>query len=776
MCVQVDGSHPSQPSQAGSPITKTVLCSCLTALQCLHQWVKLATATGIATLFPYPFVDMCHASLSPKIESFAFFLWNRGVLFLFIVLLNGRAARKRSEFSFTRSKLRKLVDRILRIIPQIEAARPSGMQALCLLNEAIDKAKQLLLYCSESSKLYLAITGDSILSKFQKARKSLTQSLVQILNMVPVMLAAEISRLIGDFECVTFVLNSAEQAAGKVMKQLLQQDPSTSDKDSMEESELKDFQFVAARLGITSPTAILIERRSIQKLLEKLKPNDQTKEIILKNLLFLLIKHRKSITGEQMEVYSQSEGPITTQNSDHESHKNLHVKSYLYLNHGQYRTHASELSRLTPPEEYTCPISLRLMYDPVVIASGKTYERMWIQKWFDEGNTICPKTKKELAHMALTPNVALKDLILNWCKTNGVSIPDPRRHVQDFHSWEASSNSIRSFGSSLYDLNFPMDFSNMSLGSLDTSYNSDSSHTKANHSLNLMLNKSSDNSRRHQSHVRIHDADRMHLSKLHERQWESQCQVIENMKIDFKCNYQAFCSVSSESFIDPLTRFLSTACERHDVKALRAGTKLLMEFMKCCRNGMTNLSEDTCIMLASLLDTEAIGEALTIMEELTGNWYEKANIAASSVLTSVSKILDSEGRVTVVETKGCISSVVEILGTGSDEEKEPALIILLSLCSQRVEYCQLVVSEGIIPSLVNISNKGSDMAKAYALELLRLLKDDEFQYEDCCEPNLGASQEPNNHYQEKKSSKKPSILKKLSLFSKSSSVAPKTKR
>ena len=94
----------------------------------------------------------------------------------------------------------------------------------------------------------------------------------------------QISRLIGDFECVTFVLNSAEQAAGKVMKQLLQQDPSTSDKDSMEESELKDFQFVAARLGITSPTAILIEKRSIKKLLEKLKRNDQTKEIVLKNL------------------------------------------------------------------------------------------------------------------------------------------------------------------------------------------------------------------------------------------------------------------------------------------------------------------------------------------------------------------------------------------------------------------------------------------------------------------------------------------------------------
>ncbi|TKY55830.1 U-box domain-containing protein 5 [Spatholobus suberectus] len=735
------------------------------------------------------------------------------------------------------TELRKLVDRILRIFPRIEAARPRstlGIEALCLLNKAVDKAKQLLLYCSESSKLYLAITGDSILSKCQKARKLLVKSLDQIQNMVPVMLAAEISRLINDLECVTFVLDCAEEEAGRRVKQLLQQGPSTSDKDSMENSEIKDFQFVAARLSITSQAAILIEKRSIKKLLENVKPNEQTKKIILNNLLFLLIKHRKLITGEQMEVYSRSEGSIPTENSDHESQRILPVESDPYLNHGQYRTHASELGRLTPPEEYTCPISFRLMYDPVVIASGETYERMWIQKWFDEGNTICPKTEKKLVHKALTPNVALKDLILKWCETNGVSIADPSRQAQDLHSWEASSNSIKSFGSSMYDLNFQMDLSNMSLGSLDTSYNSDSSLANANHGLNLMLSKTSDNFRRHQSHAQIHDADLMHLSNLHEHQWESQCQIIEDVKIDFKRNYQAFSSVSPEIFMDPLTRFLSTACKMHDVKAMRAGTKLLLEFMKCCRNGMTNLSEDTFIMLANLLGTEVIGEVLAIMEELRGNWCEKTNIAASGVLTSVSKILDSgneefqrkaikimynfssnaqicpymvslgcipkllpffedrtllrdcihilknlcdteEGRVTVVETKGCISSVAEILGTGNDEEKEPALVILLSLCSQRVEYCQLVLYEGVIPSLVNISNKGSDMAKAYALELLRLLKDvNECENEDCYEPNLNASQDSNN--QDNKSSKKSSILKKLSLFSKSSSVASKNKR
>ncbi|XP_020229526.1 U-box domain-containing protein 5 [Cajanus cajan] len=733
--------------------------------------------------------------------------------------------------------LRKLVDRTLRILPRIEAVRPpsSGIKALCSLRNAIDKAKELLLHCSESSKLYLAITGESILSKCQKARKSLVKSLLQIQNMVPVMLAAEISRLIDDLECVTFVLDPAVEEAGRVLSQLLQPSSSTSDTDSMENFEIKYFQFVAAKLSITSPAAIITEKRSIEKLLKKVKPKEQTKEIVLKNLLFLLLSHRKSITGKQMEVYSQSEGPITTENSGHESQRTLHVESDPYLNHGHYRTPASELGRLTPPEEYTCPISLRLMYDPVVIESGETYERMWIQKWFDEGHTISPKTKKKLAHMALTPNVTLKDSILKWCKTNGISIPDPSRHAQDLHSWEASSNSVRSFASSLYDLNFQMDLSNVSLGSLDTSYNSDSSHAKPNHGLNLMLNKTSDNSRGHQSHAQIHEAD-MHLSKLHELQWESQCQVIEDTHIDFKCNCQAFCSVSSENFIDPLTRFLSTACERQDVKALRAGTMLLLEFMNCCRNGMTNLSEDTCIMLASLLETEVIGEALAIMEELSGNWNEKANTAASSVLTSVSKILDSgnkefqrkaikimynfssnseicsymvslgcipkllpffedrtllrdcililknlsdtkEGRVTFVETKGCIASVVEILDTGNDEEKEPALAIILSLCSQRVEYCQMVMYEGILPSLVNISNKGSDMAKAYAVELLRLLRDDdELENGDCYETNPNASQDSNNQYQEKKSSKKSTILKKLSRFSKSSSVASKNKR
>ncbi|XP_061342351.1 U-box domain-containing protein 5-like [Gastrolobium bilobum] len=735
-------------------------------------------------------------------------------------------------------ELMKLVDRILRIFPNIEAARPrstSGIESLCLLNNAIDKAKLLLQYCSDCSKLYLAVTGDTILSRCQKAKRSLEQSLNQIQDMVPVMLAVEVSRIIDDLECATFVLDSAEEEAGRVVRELLQQSTSTS--DSVENSEVKALQFAAPRLNITSPKAILIEKRSIKKLLDKIGQNDQKKKMILRYLLYLLKKHGNLIVGEQMEVYSRSEEPIATEYSSNDSLRSHHVQSEPCLNYGQYRADISELGRVTPPDEYKCPISSRLMYDPVIIASGVTYERMWIQKWFEEGKDICPKTKKKLTHMTLTSNIVMKDLISKWCRNNEVSIPDPSRQAEDVHSWEASNTSIKSLGSYINDFHLPMDLSNISLGSLDTSYSSDASHGKTTRGLNLMLNKTSDNSHKHPTHAEIHDADLMLLSKLHDLQWDSQCKVIEDMKDHVKSNYQSFVSASPENFIEPLVRFLSNANDLHDLKALRAGTQLLLEFVNNCRNGVTNLGEDTFIMLASFLDSEVIGEALAIMEELSGDGFSKAKIAASSALTSVFNVLDSdnkefqqqairimynlsfhgevcphmlslkcipkllaffkdrallryciyilknlcgteEGRNSVAETKGCISSVVEILEKGSNEEQEHALAVLVSLCSQREDYCRLVMNEDIFTPLFYISQNGNDKGKVNALELIRLLRDiDCVENKDCSEPNINnTSRDSNSHPEENKSSKRSTFLKKLSPFSKSSSHASKSKR
>ena len=64
-------------------------------------------------------------------------------------------------------ELKNLVDRVMRIFPDIEDARPgssTGIQTLCLINKALEKAKLLLQYCSESSKLYMVCSSHIILS------------------------------------------------------------------------------------------------------------------------------------------------------------------------------------------------------------------------------------------------------------------------------------------------------------------------------------------------------------------------------------------------------------------------------------------------------------------------------------------------------------------------------------------------------------------------------------------------------------------------------------
>lgn len=75
------------------------------------------------------------------------------------------------------------------------------------------------------------------------------------------------------------------------------------------------------------------------------------------------------------------------------------------------------------PDDFLCPISLELMRDPVIVATGQTYERSYIQKWIDCGNTTCPKTRQKLDHLTLTPNYVLRSLISQWCGKHNIQQP-----------------------------------------------------------------------------------------------------------------------------------------------------------------------------------------------------------------------------------------------------------------------------------------------------------------------------------------------------------------
>ncbi|KAG5232752.1 U-box domain-containing protein [Salix suchowensis] len=77
------------------------------------------------------------------------------------------------------------------------------------------------------------------------------------------------------------------------------------------------------------------------------------------------------------------------------------------------------------PEEFRCPISTKIMSDPVVLATGQTYDRPFIQRWLNEGHRTCPKTQQVISHTILTPNHLVQEMISKWCYERGIELPKP---------------------------------------------------------------------------------------------------------------------------------------------------------------------------------------------------------------------------------------------------------------------------------------------------------------------------------------------------------------
>ncbi|CAL9199036.1 U-box domain-containing protein 9 [Musa acuminata AAA Group] len=82
------------------------------------------------------------------------------------------------------------------------------------------------------------------------------------------------------------------------------------------------------------------------------------------------------------------------------------------------------------PEHFRCPISSELMKDPVVLASGQTYDRPFIQEWLNSGNWTCPQSHQILPNTILTPNHLVHRMISQWCIEHNVSLP-PLDNEQD---------------------------------------------------------------------------------------------------------------------------------------------------------------------------------------------------------------------------------------------------------------------------------------------------------------------------------------------------------
>ncbi|XP_043711563.1 U-box domain-containing protein 9-like [Telopea speciosissima] len=96
------------------------------------------------------------------------------------------------------------------------------------------------------------------------------------------------------------------------------------------------------------------------------------------------------------------------------------------------------------PDYFRCPLSKELMRDPVILATGQTYDRPFIENWLKAGNRICPRTQQVLSHTLLTPNYLVKQIILQWCKNQGIEMPVPVQDTEDLGITQADREQFKS--------------------------------------------------------------------------------------------------------------------------------------------------------------------------------------------------------------------------------------------------------------------------------------------------------------------------------------------
>ncbi|CAN6483172.1 unnamed protein product [Victoria cruziana] len=474
-------------------------------------------------------------------------------------------------------KLTSIVCKVMAIFPIIEEARPrckSGIQALCSLHVALEKSKSLLQHCADCSKLYLAITGDSVLLKFEKTRLALEESLKRVEDIVPHVTSCQIMSIVKELQGTVFLLDPLERQVGDDVILLLHQDRNCGTNFN-EMSELEAFHQAAIKLGIISLASALAERRALKKLVEMARcENDKRKEIIVSYLLHLMRKYSKIFRSEcPDDVDSQGSTPCspTVHGSVEEGVGSAQAIDGQLLKFGSLNINPNgRRSGNLPvtPEEFRCPISLQLMYDPVIIASGQTYERVCIENWFSHGHDTCPKTQQKLSHLYLTPNYCVKGLIGSWCEQNGVSFPDqpPDSLDLDYWKWNLSQCENINTGSTEDDVSGLVKESKFVPLVDNDDFDGPEKHDEMGTGDNCLENIKISPDQGYQRLLGLLNS---------EEDIKTKCKAAEEIRFLLKDNEEARICMGENGFANPLVGFLRTGIQERNEKAQETGTMAL---------------------------------------------------------------------------------------------------------------------------------------------------------------------------------------------------------
>ncbi|XP_020571672.1 protein spotted leaf 11-like [Phalaenopsis equestris] len=286
--------------------------------------------------------------------------------------------------------------RVKLLAPMFEELKESSepipneaVRGLVQLRDALDAARILLRFGSDGSKIFLVLERDKITKWFQDVTAQLEKAL----------------------DAISF-------------------DKLDISDEVREQVELVHTQFKRAKERVDMPDSELYG--DIAFLYDKASDAYVDPEILGRLAVKLQLSTISDLTQESLallEMVAASGDP--EQSIEKMSMLLKKIKDYVQTQNPEMGTPSNPRILFTDgnhqapliPNDFRCPISLELMRDPVIVATGQTYERACIKKWLDAGHDTCPKTQQKLPNTTLTPNFVLRSLIAQWCEANGINPP-----------------------------------------------------------------------------------------------------------------------------------------------------------------------------------------------------------------------------------------------------------------------------------------------------------------------------------------------------------------
>ncbi|XP_022757586.1 U-box domain-containing protein 44-like [Durio zibethinus] len=299
-----------------------------------------------------------------------------------------------NDVLFKKDSFKELATYLERIVPVLKelnrryiSSSESLNNAIEILNEKIKAAKQLTLECSTKSKVYLLMNSRGIVRRLEGTMREISRAL-SLLPLTSLELSSAIVVEIGNL-CDS--MQKAEFKAAIAEEEILEKIETGIQERNADRSYANSLLvLIAEAVGI--PT----ERSALKKELEDFKNEienvrlrkDKAEAIQMDQIIALLGRADAACSPKEKEM--------------------------------KYFTKRKSLGSqpLEPLQSFYCPITRDVMVDPVETSSGQTFERSAIEKWFTEGNNLCPLTMTPLDTSILRPNKTLRQSIEEWKDRN----------------------------------------------------------------------------------------------------------------------------------------------------------------------------------------------------------------------------------------------------------------------------------------------------------------------------------------------------------------------